>query len=91
MKFEITNEQFLNLGFYVFFLVGILSIGQLIYNFSSQNPLGVGISLIFIIFYFIIAAYFNYMRKSSNPEITEEYAAEDIKEIMDKIKNEQDR
>ncbi len=86
-KFQMETKTFYKLGIVSFLIIGLCQIGGLILNWGYTNIFGIIQAIFFGIFYFGMAALFNYLL-SLEPKETEEYASEDIDEIIKKVKNE---
>lgn len=86
MALEITQERFFKIGVWCFLIIGLMNIGIFIENYKYLNFYSITSSWASIIFNFALSGFFYYLLKQTSPQIEEEYASEDIKELLQEVK-----
>lgn len=83
--FQIEPELFYKVGMYCFIIIGIMNFLNYFYFLRVQTIFSSISSFTGIIFNFALAGFFYYLLKQSSPEISTEYASDNIKEILEQI------
>lgn len=81
---DIDTSRFFKIGQWVFILISILSLINLVWIYKTLNIIQICTSSIFIFFYFITALYFIFLAKQQVPMMTKEDLTNDkiIKDAM---------
>jgi len=84
--FQIKMETFYRIGVICFLVIAIANIFTLKILWEEAVFSGKITSIASILFYFALAMFFNYLLNMSRPDVTTQYASDDVEDIIREIK-----
>lgn len=85
---QVSPELFFRVGMWCFLLIGIFNILNYFYLAGSHNIFSTLSSWIYIVFNFILALFFRYLYNQQVPQVSEDFASDDVEEIIKTLKRE---
>jgi len=88
---QISQETFFKVGVGSFAIIALANAATLFYTWANIPMSARVSSLVGIIFNIAMVLFFNYLLNMARPQITEEYAGDDVKEIIGRIKKDHEQ
>lgn len=83
---KIEPETFYKVGFWCFTVIFFMQIGNFFYLIEFQNFFTTISTIAGLIFNATLALFFRYLWTQSAPQMSEEYASDDIEDIIKEVK-----
>lgn len=87
MSFQITPRNFYMIGFLAFFIISLMNILSFFVNLSQYNAFAIISTLAHITFTSALTIFFLTLLRQTKVKVKNEYASDDVQEIINKIKN----
>lgn len=88
-EIEISPEVFFKVGIWCFLIIAFMNIGNFFYTLQHHNFFTSVSAWANIFFNFVLAGFFFYLFKQANPQVTEEFASDDIDDLIEQVKKQE--